>query len=66
MEHSAFVDGQWIQWKPLPGLDISMGENALLIGATVYARSIIGGLSEVKAQQLAEGAAFQYHYRVVY
>jgi hypothetical protein len=66
MELPAFVDGQWISWKPLPGLDISMGENALLIGATVYARSIVGGLSEVKAQQMAEIAAFQYHYRVVY
>ena len=51
-------------WTPLPGLDSSLGEKALRIGAAEYARAISGGMSEEKSHQIAERAAFEIQYRV--
>jgi hypothetical protein len=64
MEYPAFVKGQWIVWKPQPGLHGS--KDSLRIGATVYGFSILDGLSEEKAHQVAEKAVFEYYFRVRY
>jgi hypothetical protein len=64
MDYPAFVRGQWIVWKPQPGLHAS--EEALRIGSVVYGYSILDGLSEEKAHQVAEKAVFEKYFRIVY
>lgn len=58
----SYTKGKWIEWNPLPGLDTSLGEKALMIASRAYAEAILKGESEGKAQQLAEYMAFQIHY----
>ena len=66
MEFPVFLDGSWIVWKPLPGLDINMGKVSFRIAACVYAQKVKGGMSEYKAHQLAEQVLFEYYYRIRY
>ena len=62
--YPTFTGSTWIVWTPLPGLDSSLGERALRIGAAEYARVLAGGMSEEKSHQVAEKEAFEIHYRV--
>jgi hypothetical protein len=62
----SFVGGEWISWKPLPGLDSSLGESAMWIGSLVYARAKSKGRSEEESQREAEKAAYSAHYNVKY
>ena len=64
MNYPAFTGSTWIVWTPLPGLDSSLGEKALRIGAAEYARAVAGGMSEEKSHQVAERAAFEVQYHV--
>ena len=64
MEFPAFIKGQWITWKPMPGL--TLGMKAFQIGAVVYGRAILDGMSEEKSHLEAEKAAFENYYRVKY
>lgn len=66
MQVAAFVEGQIVVWKPLPGLDPSLGERALQIGATAYGIALSSGKSESEAQQDAERAMYQSVFRVKY
>ena len=57
MTYPAFAGGKWIVWTPLPGLDVSLGERAMLVGAAVYAQCISEkGMSEEKSHQLAKAS----------
>jgi hypothetical protein len=58
--------GEWYTWKPLPGLDHSLGEAAMWLGAAVYATLKATGKPETVCQQEAEKAAFENQYRVRY
>jgi hypothetical protein len=64
MDWPAIVNNQIIIWKPLPGLDPSLGENSMRIGATVFAQMKVSGKPEDQCHIAAEKAAFEYHYRV--
>lgn len=55
-----------IVWSPLPGLDPSLGENALWIGAATYADALAQGKPEAECHILAEAAAYKQQYRVSY
>jgi hypothetical protein len=65
-EWLSFAGGKWISWKPLPGLDSSLGESAMWVGSLVYARNRVAGRSEDDAHREAEKAAYSYHYGVAY
>jgi hypothetical protein len=61
-----FINNQWYTWTPLPGIDATIGKQSLQVAAVVYVQSIQQRMSEETAQQLAEKAAFEHHYRVSY
>jgi hypothetical protein len=65
-EWTAQSGGEWHTWKPLLGLDPSLGETAMWMGAAVYAKMKAAGKPETICQQEAEKAAFQNQYRVRY
>ena len=58
--------GEWYTWKPTPGLDPSLGEAAMWMGAAIYANLKSSGKPEAVCQQEAEKAAFKVQYRVRY
>ncbi len=62
----SYVQGKWIEWKPLPGLDKSLGEKVLMIASRAYAEARLKGESEGNAQQIAEELAFKIHYQCMY
>jgi hypothetical protein len=62
----SFAGGKWFSWKPLPGLDSSLGESAMWVGSLVYARTKATGRSEDESHREAEKAAYSYHYDVKY
>ena len=63
MEIPSFVGAKWIVWKvDIP--DVNM--RSLRIGALIYARCIVDGMSETKSHQNAEKAVFTDYYRVKY
>jgi hypothetical protein len=64
--YPAFTGARWIVWKPLPGLDVSLGEEALWIAAARYAQLITAGKPEMECQNEAEKVAFEHHYGVKY
>jgi hypothetical protein len=66
MEWPVIAKGQIIMWKPLPGLDSSLGEDAMRIGATVFAQMKTSGKPEDQCHIAAEKAAFEYYYKVSY
>ena len=58
-------DVLWV-WEPLPGIDPSLGEQAMWSASAAYATARQNGLSEALAQQEAEKVAFQVQYSVSY
>jgi hypothetical protein len=66
MEVVAIVDGEVLVWKPLPGLDPSLGERALQIGAMAYGTAKNAGKPEAVAQQEAEKEVYKAVFRVKY
>jgi len=66
MEFPVFINGKWLSWKPLPGLDISMGVVSFRVAAYVYVQNKLEGMSEYRAHQLAEKTLFEYYYRIRY
>lgn len=65
-QYPAFTGYYWIVWKPLPGLDSSLGEEAMWIAATRYAQHRAMGKPEMECHIEAEKAAFAHQYNVKY
>jgi hypothetical protein len=55
-----------VVWTPLPGLDPSLGEDAMRIGAVAFAEAEAQGKPEAECHVAAEAAAYKQHYRVSY
>ena len=53
-------------WTPLPGLDPSLGEDAMWIGAAAFAAAVAQGKPEAECHIAAECAAYKQQYRVSY
>lgn len=53
-------------WTPLPGLDPSLGEDAMWIGAAAFANAVAQGKPEAECHIAAEAAAYKQQYRVSY
>ena len=53
-------------WTPLPGLDPSLGEDAMWIGAAAFADAAAQGKPEAECHIAAEAAAYKQQYRVSY
>ena len=58
--------GEWYTWKPLPGLDLSLSDAAMWIGASIYAKEKAAGKPEAYCHIEAEKAMFKFQYRVNY
>ena len=58
------VEGRVVIWEPLPGLDPSLGERVLMIGATAYGHALCKGKPEEEAQQEAERAMYSVAFSV--
>ena len=56
--------GEWYTWKPLPGLDPSLNDSVMWIGAAIYAKEKADGKPEAYCQIEAEKGVFQVRYRV--
>jgi hypothetical protein len=65
-EWIAFARGQWIVWKPLPGIDPCLGNTSMWLGAAKYAQLKSQGKPERESQNMAEKVAFENHYQVKY
>jgi hypothetical protein len=63
---SSLSNGTLWVWEPLPGMDPSLGEEALWTASAAYAAAKQTGLSETMSQQEAEKVAFQVQYAVSY
>jgi hypothetical protein len=66
MEYPSFYNGIWYLWKPLPGLDPSLGESSMWLAALHYSIAKANGKSETECHSEAEKAAYSQHYRVGY
>lgn len=55
-----------VVWTPLPGLDPSLGEDAMWIGAAAFAAAQAQGRPEAECHIAAETAAYKQHYGVTY
>ncbi len=62
----AQFNGKVYTWTPRPGMDPSVGEQGMRIGASVYAAAKTAGKPEVTAHQEAEKAAYNMQFRVSY
>jgi hypothetical protein len=58
--------GEWYSWKPLSGLDPSLSNSAMWIGAAIFAKEKAAGKPEAYCQMEAEKSAFRFYYRVRY
>jgi hypothetical protein len=58
--------GEWFTWKPLPGVEPSLSESSMWIGASVYAKEKAAGKPEDYCQIEAEKAMFTISFRVKY
>jgi hypothetical protein len=65
-EWSTIYNGVYYVWKPVYGLDPSLGEQAMWAGAQVYAVHKSNARPEAVCQVEAEKAAFEMQYRVRY
>jgi hypothetical protein len=63
---TGFSNGAWYVWTPPPGLDKSLGEKAMMIGATCYAVCKDAGRPESECQTAAQKGAFEEQYGVKY
>jgi hypothetical protein len=63
MKIPVFIQNKWITWMT-DLQDVSV--RSLQVGALVYARSILDGMSEKLSHQMAEKAVFEAYYRVKY
>jgi hypothetical protein len=59
MEYWTYMDGQWIEYKPMEGCDPSFTESSFRVGAVAYAKTKVEGGTELDAQNHAEIAMFQ-------
>ncbi len=66
MEYPSFYNGKWYVWKPLPGLDPSLGESCMWLAALHYSVSKSQGKSETESHTFAEKAAYSHFYQVKY
>jgi hypothetical protein len=64
--YPVMVNGEWISWTPLPGLDPSLGREVCLAAATKYVEMKIAGKPEDKCHAAAEQVAFKLQYGVKY
>ncbi len=62
----AFVEGRIVSWTPLPGLDPTLGERVLQLGAMAYGRAKHLGKPEEVAQQEAERVMYRMTYQIKY
>jgi hypothetical protein len=66
MDYPAFYKGKWYIWKPLPGLDPSIGQSCMWLAAVQYSVCKSQGKSEAECHSEAEQAAFRCCYRIKY
>lgn len=65
MAHShlfAYTPKGLVKWIPRVGLDPTLSESALSVGAMVYAKSLSQGVKEDIAHDKAEQAAYEHTY----
>jgi hypothetical protein len=66
MQVATVIGGKLVVWKPLPGLDPSLGERALLTGAVAYGMAIHAGKPEAEAHQEAEKVMYRSVFHITY
>lgn len=66
MKVVTILQGQPIQYEPLPGLDPSLGERALQLGATVYGMAKLAGKPEAIAHREAEQVMYETVFYIHY
>ncbi len=66
MSWIGFARGRSIVWKTLPGLDPSLSDAAMQVGAAVFAKETVAGSPPNLCHEAAEKAAFSFHYKVAY
>lgn len=59
VEYLTLINGQWIKYIPLEGVDSSFTETAFRIGAIAYAESVMAGEPILEAHNKAEAAMFE-------
>lgn len=59
-------NGQWYIWQPAIGIEPSLCKEAMMVGATIYAKCRHDGKSERDCQVEAEKTAFTYQYHIRY
>ncbi len=64
--YPVMIQGGWISWTPLPGLDPSLGREICLAAAAKYAEMKLAGKPEDKCHAAAEKLAFELQYSVKY
>lgn len=62
----ALSNNIWYYWCPAVGIDPSLSDDALMIGAAIYAKLKSEGKSEIECHIEAEKAAFIYQYDIKY
>jgi hypothetical protein len=62
----SYIDGLWFFWTPSVGIDPSLGDEAMLLGATAYGRCKYQGRPENECHIEAEKVAYIYQYNVKY
>jgi len=63
MKIPVFTKGKWITW--ITKLK-DVNSKSLQVGAFVYAKCVVDGMSETESHQIAEKAVFEEFYRVKY
>lgn len=58
-EYLTFINGQWVAYVPLEGVDTSFTDSAFRIGAIAYAESVMAGEPVFQAHNKAEAAMFE-------
>ena len=58
-EYLTLINGQWIKYIPLEGVDSSFTESAFMIGAIAYGNAILAGKPILEAHNKAEAAMFE-------
>jgi hypothetical protein len=66
MGYTVEYKGKQITWTPLEGLDTSLSDKSLEVGAKRWAFLISIGKPERVAHQEAEKAAYEHYYFVTY
>jgi hypothetical protein len=58
-----FLNGKWIGYSPLEGIDPSFTESKLRVGAVAYAMALSEGKNQLDAHCSAESVIFGKHHK---